>query len=43
MTNLPGLFASGSIVRGAVSMVEVVRDARSAVAAVDKYLKAKKG
>ena len=42
MTNLPGLFAAGSIVRGAISMVDVVRDARKAVSAVDGYLKGKK-
>lgn len=38
MTNIPGVFAGGSIVRGSVPLVEVVRDARKAVAAIDRYL-----
>jgi len=38
MTNLPGVFAGGSVVRGAVPLVEVVRDARKAAATIDRYL-----
>jgi glutamate synthase (NADPH/NADH) small chain len=42
MTNLEGVFAGGSIVRGPVPISEVVRDARAAVAAIDHYLLAKR-
>ena len=38
MTNLPGVFAGGSIVRGPAPLSEVVRDARKAAAAIDSYL-----
>ncbi len=40
MTNFPGVFAGGSIVRGPVPLVEVVRDARRAIASIDHYLTA---
>ena len=42
MTNLPGVFAGGSIVRGATPLSEVVRDARKAAAAIDRYLAARR-
>jgi glutamate synthase (NADPH/NADH) small chain len=42
MTNLPGVFAGGSIVRGAAPLSDVVRDARNAAAAIDTYLKSRK-
>ncbi len=42
MTNLPGVFAGGSIVHGPVPLVEVVRDAQTAAAAMDRYLAARK-
>jgi thioredoxin reductase len=39
MTNLPGVFAGGSIVRGGtVPIADVVRDAREAAVAIDRYL-----
>lgn len=38
MTNLPGVFAGGSIVRGPVHLVDVVQDAHTATAAIDRYL-----
>jgi glutamate synthase (NADPH) small chain len=38
MTNIPGVFAGGSIVRGPAPLNEVVRDARKAAAAIDRYL-----
>jgi len=38
MTNFPGVFAGGSIARGPVPLVQVVRDARQATAAIDQYL-----
>ena len=41
MTNFPGVFASGSIVRGPASLFDVVRDARKAAAAIDSYLTTK--
>lgn len=40
MTNLPGVFAGGSIVHGPVPLVEVVQDAQRATAAIDAYLAA---
>jgi len=43
MTNFPGVFASGSIVRGPASLSDVVRDARKTAAAVDSYLAARRG
>jgi glutamate synthase (NADPH/NADH) small chain len=42
MTNFPGVFASGSIVRGPASLSDVVRDARKAAAAIDGHLKARR-
>ncbi|MFO1477717.1 MAG: FAD-dependent oxidoreductase [Verrucomicrobiota bacterium] len=42
MTSLPGVFAGGSLVRGPVPLVEVVRDARNAVASMDRYLKTRR-
>ncbi len=41
MTNLPGVFAGGSIVRGPAPLSDVVRDARKAAAAIDRYLAAR--
>jgi glutamate synthase (NADPH/NADH) small chain len=38
MTNLPGVFAGGSIVRGAAPLSVVVRDARATAEAMDCYL-----
>jgi len=39
MTNLPGVFAGGSVVRGgAAPLSEVVSDARDAAAGIDRYL-----
>jgi glutamate synthase (NADPH/NADH) small chain len=40
MTNLPGVFAGGSIVRGSVSLCHVVLDSRSVAVAIDRYLAA---
>jgi glutamate synthase (NADPH/NADH) small chain len=40
MTNLPGVFASGSIVRGPAFLSDVVRDARKTADAIDCHLKA---
>jgi glutamate synthase (NADPH/NADH) small chain len=42
MTNFPGVFASGSIVRGPASLSDVVRDARKAAAAIDCHLRARR-
>jgi glutamate synthase (NADPH/NADH) small chain len=42
MTNFPGVFASGSIVRGPASLSDVVRDARKTAAAIDGHLKARR-
>jgi len=38
MTNLPGVFAGGSVVRGAVPLVTIVRDACNAAVTLDRYL-----
>ncbi|MGB2159474.1 MAG: NAD(P)-dependent oxidoreductase, partial [Candidatus Puniceispirillaceae bacterium] len=38
MTNLPGVFAAGDIVRGASLVVWGVRDGRDAAAAIDSYI-----
>jgi glutamate synthase (NADPH/NADH) small chain len=38
MTNLPGVFAGGSIVRGSAPLSEVVRDARKTATAINRYL-----
>ena len=42
MTNLPGVFAAGSIARGPVSMIEAMGDARKAASAIDRYLAARR-
>ncbi|HVT72136.1 MAG TPA: FAD-dependent oxidoreductase [Lacunisphaera sp.] len=41
MTNLPGVFAGGAILRGTATMVELVLDARQAADGIDQYLTAK--
>ena len=41
MTNLPGLFAGGDIVRGPSLVLHTVRDARRAADSIDAYLAAK--
>jgi len=38
MTNLPGVFAGGSVVRGSVPLVTIVHDSRDAAASIDRYL-----
>jgi glutamate synthase (NADPH/NADH) small chain len=43
MTNFPGVFASGSIVRGPAPLSDVVSGARKAAAAIDSYLAARRG
>jgi glutamate synthase (NADPH) small chain len=40
MTNFPGVFAGGAIIRGPLPLVEVVQDARKATAALKAYLTA---
>ncbi len=40
MTNLPGVFAAGAIIRGPLPLVEVVQDARKATDAIERYLSA---
>ena len=42
MTNLPGVFAGGDLVRGPSNVLEVVRDARDAAAQIDTFLSAAK-
>ena len=42
MTNFPGVFASGSIVRGPLPLADVVRGARQAAAAMDTWLAARR-
>jgi thioredoxin reductase len=42
MTNLPGVFAGGSIVYGSVPLVEVVQGAQRASRAIDSYLIARR-
>jgi glutamate synthase (NADPH/NADH) small chain len=42
MTNFPGVFASGSIVRGPAFLSDVVRDARKTAAAIDGHLKVRR-
>jgi glutamate synthase (NADPH/NADH) small chain len=42
MTNFPGVFASGSIVRGPASLSDVVRDARKTADAIDCHLKGRR-
>lgn len=38
MTNVPGVFAGGTLVRGRTQVVETVRDARHAARAIDRFL-----
>jgi glutamate synthase (NADPH) small chain len=38
MTNMPGVFAAGDIVRGASLVVWAIRDGRDAAAAIDNYI-----
>ncbi len=38
MTNLPGVFAAGSIARWPISIIEVMHDARNAAVAIDHFL-----
>ena len=40
LTNLPGVFAGGAILRGTSAMVDLVLDARKAADAIDHYLTA---
>jgi len=42
MTNLPGVFAGGDLVRGPSLVVHAVRDARKAAAAIHEYLSAQR-
>jgi len=42
MTNLPGVFAGGSIVHGSVPLIDVVQGAQKASRAIDGYLAAKR-
>ena len=42
MTNLPGVFAAGSIARWPVSMIDVMQDARKAATEIDRYLTARR-
>ncbi len=39
MTNLPGVFAGGDIVRGAATVILAMGDGKRAAVAIDKYLK----
>jgi glutamate synthase (NADPH/NADH) small chain len=41
MTNLPGVFAGGSVVRGSVPLVTIVGDSAVAAASIDRYLAAR--
>jgi glutamate synthase (NADPH/NADH) small chain len=43
MTELPGVFAGGDIVRGASLVVWAIRDGRDAAKQIDTYVKAKAG
>ncbi len=38
MTNLPGVFAGGSVVRGSVPLVTIVGDSSRAATSIDRYL-----
>ena len=40
MTNLPGVFAGGDIVRGAATVILAMGDGKRAAAAIDRYLQA---
>ena len=39
MTNLPGVFAGGDIVRGAATVILAMGDGKNAAAAIDTYLR----
>jgi glutamate synthase (NADPH/NADH) small chain len=39
MTNLPGVFAGGDIVRGAATVILSMGDGKNAAAAIDTYLR----
>jgi glutamate synthase (NADPH/NADH) small chain len=41
MTNIPGVFAAGDIVRGASLVVWAIRDGRDAADAIHQYIEAK--
>src|SRR5450756_2409695 len=41
MSNLPGIFAGGDIVRGAATVILAMGDGKRAAHAIDDYLKAK--
>lgn len=43
MTSIPGVFAGGDLIRGPVSALQAVRDARSAAHAIHGYLDARAG
>ena len=42
MTNLPGVFAGGSVVRGSVPLVTIVDDSAVAATSIDRYLTARR-
>jgi glutamate synthase (NADPH/NADH) small chain len=42
MTNLPGVFAGGSVVRGSVPLVTIVGDSAVAAASINRYLAARR-
>ncbi|MFA6133319.1 MAG: NADPH-dependent glutamate synthase [Phycisphaerae bacterium] len=42
MTDIPGVFAGGDIVRGAATVILAMGDGKSAAAAIDRYLREKK-
>ena len=41
MTNIPGVFAGGDIVRGPSTVIDIVRDARAAAAGIGAFLSAR--
>ena len=42
MTNIPGVFAGGTLVRGAAAFLDAVHDARKAAASIQKFIRAVK-
>jgi NADPH-dependent glutamate synthase beta subunit-like oxidoreductase len=42
MTNLPGVFAGGSVVRGSIPLVTIVHDSCQAAKSIDRYLSARR-
>jgi glutamate synthase (NADPH/NADH) small chain len=42
MTNLPGVFAGGDIVRGAATVILAMGDGKKSAKAIDAYLKTAK-